>query len=258
MAVLGVSSACAPGGGIERLADDAKEQMARRYLERLAAGEVDSLLSEIDPSLRSEATRSQLEKMRDVLPRTPPSVVNLVGYHLDSSDRGRMYNLTYQFGYGDKWILANAAWLERPSAPPLIEGLSASPLREPLQETNALSFRRAGPRHYLFALAGVLIPLFCLATLIASFRTRIERRKWLWRVFICLGFFSLSLNWTTGAISFAPFTMAVFGATAMAASIYSPWTISIALPIGAILFWFKRAQLRHPTGPGDGERPMEN
>jgi hypothetical protein len=237
MALLGLN-ACTPS---QRTPSNAKEQMARRYLDRFAAGDA-TLLPELDASLRTDAARAELQKTRQLFPSGPPTVVDLVGYHVSHSASGETYNLTYQFGYGPKWILAHAAWVERPPAPPLIIGLGARGLSKPLQEKHALTFDDAGKRHYVFVLAAVLNPLFCLGTLIASFRGTWERHRWLWRVLICLGFVGFTLNWTEGNITLEPFSIGLFGVTLMRASVYSPWIVAITIPFGAILFWIKRGR----------------
>lgn len=258
-------SACSPGTMIERLADDAKEAIARDYLRRLAEGDP-SLVSEFEASLRNEQLAELLAKMRAILPAETPSTVNLVGYQVNLSSGIRSYNVTYQFSFDSQWVLSNAAWIEHSDGKREIIGMGAHPLPEPLQKTHALSLERATPRHFAF-MAGAAINLaFVLLTLMACIRTPMPRRKWLWIIVVLLGVTSLSLNWTSGEIGFQPLSILLFSAGASASSIYSPWTISLALPIGAILFWIKRPggprathmasnDLRDATGHQNSARP---
>lgn len=247
--LLVLLAACSPSTMIENIADDTKERIARTYLQRLANGDA-ALSAEFEPSLRTDSTPAQLERMREVLPVEAPAIVNLVGYQVHHSSAGRRYNLTYQFGYGSRWVLSNVAWLETSEGNRQIVGMSAHQLKEPLQETHAFTLKRASLQHYAFLIGTVSIPTFVLVTLITCIRTKMPRRKWLWILFILAGIGSLSLNWTTGQIGFKPISLLLFGASAMTSSIYSPWVVSIACPLGAILFWFKRRKLRPSLATG--------
>ncbi len=241
---------CSPATMIEQFANDEKEQIARTYIQRLIDGDLDALAAELEPQLRSGNEIAQLREMRSLLPAEPPAVTNLVGYYTHTSFNNHTdYNLTYQFGYASKWILVNAAWREFPSSAPQIIGMRAQPLAASLQEINALSFKNARTQHYVFIGSAMAIPLFIVTTLIVCARTPNLPRKWLWMIFILLGLTSSSLNWTTGEISFSPISLHLLGVSAFAASIYSPWIVSVSLPVGALAFWFKRRSLVSPPPP---------
>jgi len=237
-------SACNPATMIEQFADDAKEQIARNYIQRLIDGDVVALAAELDPSLQSGDVIAKLEQVRSFLPKEPPTTTNLIGYFVQSTSSSTQYNLTYQFGYGAKWVLANAAWRELPDGRRVIVGLTVQVLSQSLQETNAFSFKHARLKHYLFLLAVVAVPIFSVVTLVVCIRTKLPRRKWLWILFIIVGVLKLSLNWTTGQVGLTAAYLQFFGGGASAASIYSPWILSFSVPLGAILFWVKRNRLR--------------
>src|SRR5690606_22891732 len=124
-----------------------------------------------------------------------------------------------------------------------IIGLNATPLAASLQEINGFSFKNADGTHYLFLAAATIIPVFIITTLVVCIRTKIARRKWLWVIFILLGVTSFSLNWTTGQTGVSPLSIQLLGVSATASSVYSPWIISVSLPIGAIVFWLRRRKL---------------
>lgn len=227
------------------MADDEKEQIARDYIQRLIDGHTAALLAELSPELRTEAAQSQLEQIHRLMADKSPAVTNLVGYNWHKAVGGAAtYNLTYQFGYGSKqWVLANAAWRETPDGRREIIGLTATPLAASLQEINGFSFKKAGGTHYLLLAAALIVPVFIITTLVVCIRTKIARRKWLWVIFILLGVTSFSLNWTTGQTGISPLSIQLLGVSATASSVYSPWIISVSLPIGAIVFWLRRRKL---------------
>jgi len=237
---------------IESIADDAKEQIALEYIQRLIDGDFEALVEELEPTLQTSNAVESLEKLSSYIPKEAPSTTNLVGYHYARfGDRPPRYNLTYQFGYGSKWVLANAAWDELPDGSRVIAGLSAYQMPAPLQETHAFSFKRAGVRHYLFLAGAILIPVFILTTLVACIRTKISRRKWLWIIFVLVGMAQFSFNWTTGEFDVKFLTVQLLGAGILRASIYSPWFLMFSLPVGAIVFWFRRNMLEEWTVPTD-------
>jgi hypothetical protein len=251
-ATLVMVSACVPENRIEKIADDEKEQIARDYIQRMTDGDFEALASELESSLRTPTAAESIEKLAGFLPKEPPSTVNLVGYqYFKQNDQPPRYNLTYQFGYGSKWVLANAAWFENPDGSRLITGLSAYQLQAPLQETYAFSFKNAGVLQYLFLFCSAIVPLFIVFSLVACIRTRMRKGKWIWILFILVGMVQFSINWTTGQVGVKLLHLQLLGAGVLRASIYSPWILMFSLPVGAAVFWFRRNMLEDWTIPTD-------
>jgi hypothetical protein len=236
-------TACTPTAMMEKFTDKEKVQIARTYIQRLIDGDVAALAAELDPGLRTGTEVEQLTQMRALIPAGAPSVTEVVGYNVNHLNGVPSYNVTFQFGFGAKWLLINAAWREQSNAPRVVIGMRAVPLERSLQETNAFNFRNARLIHYLVLGAALLNPLFVLISLVACLRTPFARRKWLWVIFVLCGFVQFSLNWTTGATDFRLISVQLFGAGVMASSPFSPWILSVSFPIGAIAFWFKRRHL---------------
>lgn len=250
LSLAGLLTACSPTALIEKIADAEKVAVARAYIQRLSDGDETGLIADLDPALRSGQEVEQFKAMRAALPAGTPDVTNLIGYQVNFRSGEANYNVSFQFGYGSRWVVANAAWREKANEPRRITGMRVVPLERSLQETNAFTFARAGPRHYLFFVAAVVIPVFILWSLIVCIRTRFPRRKWLWVLFILAGFVQISLNWTTGEIGLKPLYFQLLGAGAIASGIYAPWILSVSVPVGAIAFWFKRRRLIQEQGTG--------
>jgi drug/metabolite transporter (DMT)-like permease len=90
------------------------------------------------------------------------------------------------------------------------------------------------------AIAAVLITIY---SLIVCAKTKLSRRKWLWVLFILVGFGKIAVNWATGEWGVAPFSVQLFSASAFA-PLYGPWTIAASIPVGAIAFLiYKRSRL---------------
>ncbi|CAM3112066.1 hypothetical protein [Rariglobus hedericola] len=251
LVVAAFLTGCSPEKMIEKFADDAKEHIALDYIQRVVSGDLVALTTELDPAVPSTNALAALEQLRANIPKETPTVTNLVGYNVSySSSEGTQNNLIYQLGYdGKKWLLVYVTWSELPGGKRQIVTLKAQSLQQSLQEANRFSFRHAGALHFLFLGAATLVSLFILTTLVVCIKTKLPRRKWMWILFILVGVVPFSINWTTGEVGFNLLSILFFGASGMAASPYSPWIISFAIPIGAILFWFRRAKLMGPVVP---------
>lgn len=248
---------CSQKAWLEKFVDAEKQKIARDYIQRLQDGDWKELAAELDPGLRKGNEVELLRTMRGMMPPGAPTFTDLVGYQTNRTLQESNYNVTFQFGYDSKWILVNAAWRERTGAPRQITGMRVVPLERSLQEANAFTFKRAGPAHYLFLAAAIVVPLFILGTLVVCIRTKFPRRKWLWIIFVLLGFVQVSFNWTTGAMDYRLLSFQLFGAGAVASGLYMPWILTISIPVGAIIFWFKRLQLVPAVPPPAGPRSIE-
>ena len=103
--------------------------------------------------------------------------------------------------------------------------------------------------HYVFLGLLVLVPLFIIFTVLAIMRNKHMTKKWLWGLFSSVGLWGFNLNWTTGKIStefvditansvhFQILSFQLLGAAIVKQATYSPYIITIAFPIGAILYW---------------------
>lgn len=89
--------------------------------------------------------------------------------------------------------------------------------------------------------------------LIVCVRTPIAKRKWLWMIFIVVGLANLSFNWTNGNYTIAPFYFSILGSGFFSASLYAPTIITLAFPLGAVVFLLRRCSLA--TGGGQVVRP---
>lgn len=129
--------------------------------------------------------------------------------------------------------------MKRQSGKLMLEGVNILPAADSVQHLNAMTLTGKTPVHYAFVTAAVLLALFTAVSAFVCATTPIPRRRWLWIVFVLLGFGTLSLNWTTGEIGYQIVTAHLF-ATGFLKPLYGPMVLDIAFPLGAIIFWFKR------------------
>lgn len=120
--------------------------------------------------------------------------------------------------------------------------LNFAPYNKSLQEINRFSFKDKRSIHYFFFIMLILVPLFIFISIFFCIKTPLKR-KWLWIIFILLGFVAFKLNWTSGDYEIQILQFKLLGAGIINYGVISPWILSFSVPIGAIIFWFKRFKI---------------
>jgi hypothetical protein len=96
------------------------------------------------------------------------------------------------------------------------------------------------------------------SSLVLCFKTPIPKRKWLWMVFVAVGIGQLSFNWNNGGYQIQAFYFALLGAGFQRAGPFAPYIFNAAIPVGAIVFlfrrksWLDRAALARPGSGSAG------
>ncbi len=148
-------------------------------------------------------------------------------------------DLALQYEYPNNWLLVRIA-LYLKDGETQVKGLHVEPLEASLAATNRFTFEGKGAAHYVFFALGILIPIFTLWVLVLCFRTPIPKRKWLWLVFVALGFGQVTLNWSTGQIASGFAHVSLLGAGIWRGGPVAPWGISLSFPLGAVTFLRRR------------------
>lgn len=227
---------------MDRMAPDDDEAFAQEYLDVLRSRDIDTAIRLLDPQFNVLGIESNLVVAADILDKGEVVSKELVGCNVFSSPGKRRSNLTYQYQFTNQWVLA-AITIDTIDEQKQVFGVNVNPIPKSLGELNAFTFAGKSILFYVILIAAVIIPLFMLFSLIVCIRTKMKKRKWLWVIFIIFGFGALSLNWTTGQLNFNPLNLQLLGAGCFKPGLYAQWTISIAFPLGAILFLIRRKKL---------------
>ncbi len=258
--LCGLLTACNLQSLMKSLVPADGDKAARGYIEDLHAHRFADIEAHMDASLRASASLdTNLRKVAAFLPASKAKSVTLVGSNTFTMNGVTTYNLTYEYAFPEGWRLAYVQ-LRKDMGGLVITGMTVKTLPAPLEQINAFTFQGKGPIHLLFFGLAIAFALLTLVSVIACWRTPIPRRKWLWIVFILFGFGKWTLNWTTGAVSFAPVTFILFSA-GFTKQFYGPLMLQIAVPVGAVVFWLRRPawrraaraaelDMRQPAGRG--------
>ena len=235
---------CSQEGLLQKFSSPEDQATARSYVDRLRAGKFDEIEKALDPGIRTPNIRDTLTKMAALIPNGEPTSVKLVGAHTFQSSEEKTVNTTFEYNFGDKWLLANVAVRDRQGAKAVV-GFNVSRMTQSLESQNRFTLIGKSAIQYAVLAAAISAVLITFYSVIVCARTKLPSRKWLWVLFILVGFGKVAVNWTTGQLAIAPLSVQLFSASA-AAPLYGPWMIAVSLPLGAIVFLLYRRSRRVP------------
>lgn len=232
-------SGCGLQGWMNAVIPQKEAAIGRGYIDDIRHQNFAPIEAKFDPQYKGEGLRSALEKMASFFPKDETKSVKVIGSNTIIFNGQTSYNFTYEYEFPHTWVLGHI-YYKKSGNDIVIERMDVVPLRASLEEINAFTLRGKAPLQIGFLVLAALLAIFTLGTAVVALQTPIPKRKWLWVVFTLLGFVQVSLNWTTGEVNYA-FVSFVLFAAGFAQQFYGPAFLQIALPIGAIIFWFKRS-----------------
>jgi hypothetical protein len=242
-------SACDRDAGLNLEGPDA--DFGKSLVADLQSGNIEAIEARLDPAVRNAETREALKKMAGVLPSTPPTSIRVAGRNVTNivwmtkAGETRRVILSLQYQFDDRWLLVHAKWRSDAGGPAVVESLNLQALPASLETLNRFTFEGKGSLHYAVLALAVALPIFSLVVLVLCLATPMPLpRKTLWALAILLGVGVLGLNWTTGAIIVQPLSIRVLSAGYIRTGLLGPWVVSISIPLGAIIFLFKRGSTR--------------
>jgi len=235
-------AACSQEEMLQKFTSPEEQATAKQYIDQLRSHNFAEIEQSVAPGLTSASLESALTEMAALIPSDQPVSVTLVGAHrYTSTPNGATVNLIYEYQFPDRFVLANIAMMTK-NGETTVVGLHIQPEATSLESQNRLTLSGKNAIQYGVLASAVAAALFTLAVLVVCAKTKMKRRKWLWILFILLGFGKLSVNWTTGQWGIAALAAQLFSASAVAA-LYGPWMVSVSLPVGAIVFLIYRRRL---------------
>lgn len=241
-----VLAACDQEAMFDKFVPKEEAALAKQVISQLAARDYESVEAQLDPSLRAPDLRSKLEEMARQVPSGEPTNIRTVGAHTNSMNSVTSFNLTFEYQYKDSWLLANAV-LERRNGKIVVQGIHFTPRTRSLESENAFTLTGKSALHYAVLALAVAIPLLVAYALVACVRTKIPKRKWLWLLFVAVGLVQFQFNWTTGAWGIQPISFALLGAGFSKAGPVAPYIFTLAFPLGALVFLWKRRSFAQPV-----------
>lgn len=123
------------------------------------------------------------------------------------------------------------------------------------EEETVRAAEPAGVAHWIFLAAGLLGAAFVIWMIVDCARRKMKR-KWLWILLSLLGTVLLTVSLESGSFKFQ-FNIGLYlGTTSLTTYMDGAWLAQIYVPVGALVYFFKRKSLTQ-TEEANGEEKME-
>jgi hypothetical protein len=237
-------SGCDQAALFDSLVSKEESQEAQSYVAKIAARDYAAIEEALDPAFHTADLSSRLEAMSKLLPVEAPKSVRVVGFESETSSTATRYNITLEYEYAASWLLATVL-MERREGKLVLQGINLLPRSQSMDAENSFSFDGKGALHYVVFALTFAVPLLVAYALVLCIRTRFPKRKWLWILFVAVGWVQFNFNWSTGALNVQPLSLMLLGAGFLKAGPVAPWVLTFTLPLGAILFLARRRSFSH-------------
>jgi hypothetical protein len=223
------------------------DRLARAYLAAYDANDLAKATDIATDELLNAATLARLHAVSDPISGElrylafGSNTVKVVG----GDPARRETSLFYERPRGDGWVLIKIVTLTIGDGPTRVAGIHFTPMAQTIEEQNRLDVLGKPLRAYVMLACAAAAFVVIVWALVLSFRTPPARRRWLWRIFIAIGFCSVTYNWRAGSVGFNPLYVQLLG-MGFSRSVLGPWMLQWSLPIGAVWFLLRRKRLHQP------------
>jgi len=235
---VAMAAGCSQSDMMKAMVPPADQQAAAHYVDLLRQHQFDPIETDLDSSLQTSDIHAALVRLATLFPAQDPISVKLVGANIFHSPGIDKKSISLEYQFSSRWLLVSVA--TRGSGRVMkIYGLHVNVLPDSLENINRFALGGKGLSQYAVMALAVIALTFTLLALVVCIRTRIAKRKWLWIIFILVGFGKLSVNWTTGHLDFMPASIQLFSASTFS-QLYGPWFVAVSFPLGAAWFLSRR------------------
>lgn len=239
-----VLTGCATESFLNRIAPETVQE-AKTDFDYLRHGQNDRLEARLDPSIDRNTLRAELIRMAALVPPQNPISVRTVGAHrVWDSRKGTDKSVVLEYEFPSKWLLVELV-VHAKDGNSTVTSFWVESESESLESANRFTLKGKTTHQYAILSAALGVLASTAYAFVLCLRTTIKRRKWFWIILILLGVTKLSVNWTTGEISYHLVRILIPPAW-LTPETYGPWTVSVSLPLGALLFIFVRKHLEKP------------
>ena len=228
------------------------DEFARQFINNIITGQLDSSFVKIDSEILNDATKSYitnasqnlhgriLKKYKIIEENGSTGLSPLLG----PTNKNVYYKLGYEYELENGCILFRTTISKR-NGIFFVESFDGQFLSAPLAELTKFTITDKSFKQYAFFILAILIPIFIVITFIIMLLSRITvKRKIVWSLIILfVSFPRFIINWGNGQMDFHLFILGIPGAGFYRMALYSDWLLYFNLPVGAIVYWFKRKSL---------------
>ena len=240
---------------MKRMTPPGDDKLAREFLDAVLRHDTTVINDRIASILlQNGPIDDSLARAAAELPAGPIDTLRQVGVDVSKSAEDTTTFIIYELhgasGWGEVSVLIGDQGDQRK-----IFGFRTNRLGASIEATNGFSQGAKDPIRLLVLVLAAGLPIFCLAVAVMAIRARIPRR-WLWALFALIGGSEVTLNWTTGAVSYNPFLLVLLSSEVLRVGVVGPWLVSVAFPAGAIATLYRiRRKTETPPPTAESSEP---
>ncbi len=215
-------------------------QIAKNFIEQIAERNFLGMKEYMVPQADKNFTKETFEKIMEHVPEKEVLSTILVGFHTEKNLAGEWKgNFILENEYADFWIVYEVLLIRKDDQKAKVAYFTFTKNAQSHGEMNKFVFGGKSLFHYLVLFSAILVFLLVVITAIVCIRTKMEKRKWLWMIFILSAIGVLNFDWNSGTYLIKLTHFQFLGA----GYLHPPTVISVGFPLGAILFWFKKKKI---------------
>jgi hypothetical protein len=228
---------------VDRWVGEEDRVFARQFLSLMSAGDVDSAYQLLDPEGQTNDARIALQEVSSFLEGATFDSLSIVSVEVVHSSEGRALGIGIEASTERGWIHA-ILWTRTGESGPRATGIWVRPIEDSLFRLNAFTLSHRSPVHYVWLILMAASFAFCLISVVRLATARGLPRHWLWAILAIVAAPQLTLDWTTGAVTFHPLSLVLLGVSAWKAGPAGPWALTLGVPIGAALAFGRHLRWR--------------
>lgn len=222
------------------------DNFSRTFINKVINGQLESSYSDIDPGMLNQQAKEFIKNANKNISGGKLKTFRVVEYNWKTmfstnSEKFTEYNLSYEYEFENKNILFRTAIKEKNNKFSVVM-FNGEILPGKLSELTKFTFENKTFVHYIFLIFAILVPIFIIITLIFMLKSRIiTKQKVIWSLIILLVCFpKFVIDWNNGQTDFNLLNFSLLGSSCIKKTLYSAWSISFNIPIGALIYWYRR------------------
>jgi hypothetical protein len=160
--LLFLLGACSQEALMQKFASPAEQSIARTYIDQLGNHEFAEIEKAADTTIAGPSLDGTLGRMADLIPTGSPISVKLVGAQHFSASGVTTVNLTFEYQFPDRWVLANVATKSKDGATTIV-GFNVYPEPSSLETANRFTLSGRSALQYIVLGAAIVAAIFTLA-----------------------------------------------------------------------------------------------
>ena len=211
---------------------------AQEYLDVIKSKDVKKVSSLLMEDIRSKDLSPIKKLVNDFETLGELKKINIIGYNMSVVERA--YDIAYVAEYEKQNMLIRVN-IRKTDDRMFISGFNYNGIDRTYKDIVRFPLWGMPAISYILLFIAMFVVYYSFATLIRCVESDVKL-KWLWAIFIIIGFFSLSVAWEQAAffslpkMEFKLIAVHLLSAGLNKLPVYNPWVITIALPVGAIVF----------------------